>query len=192
VSATVWNRGLATAQDPFVVRFFHGDAETGSSIGQVSVPGPLAPNASTTMSLAWMPPTGVQQLSVAVDADRSVAESDEGNNTATREIGRPPAPRLLTASRAPDSGNVLLTWQAPATGGVAGYRVYRALAAGGPYELIGLALDPVFEDWLHPRLGLAGYYVVAAYDEAGVLSTHSAEAVAAPWEGRRTFLPLVK
>jgi hypothetical protein len=33
--------------------------------------------------------------------------------------------------------------------------------------------------------------VVAAYDEAGVLSAYSEEAAAAPWEERRIFLPLV-
>ncbi len=85
---------------------------------------------------------------------------------------------------------MLLTWQAPATSGIAGYRVYRAEVAGGPYELIGLALGTVFEDWVRPRLRQADFYVVAAYDEAGALSVYSEEAAAAPWEGRRIFLPL--
>lgn len=191
ITATVWNRGLAATDAPFVVRFVQGDAETGPVIGERSVSGILAPHGSTTVSLAWMPPSGVQNLTVIVDASEAVAESDEGNNVAAREIGRPPAPRLLTAARAPASGHVLLTWEAPATSGIAGYRVYRATAAGGPYELIGLALGTVFEDWLRPRLGQTDFYVVAAYDEAGVLSAYSEEAAAAPWEGRRIFLPLV-
>jgi hypothetical protein len=191
ISATVWNQGLTATTAPFVVRFVQGDPETGAIIGERSVSGTLAPHGFATVSLAWTPGPGVHGLAVIVDAGGAVAESDESNNVAVREIGWPSAPRLLTASRAPTSGHVLLTWEAPATGGIAGYRVYRATAAGGPYELIGLSLGTVFEDWVRPRPGETDFYVVAAYDEAGVLSAYSEEAAAAPWEERRIFLPLV-
>ena len=191
ISATIWNRGLAAASGPFLVRFFHGDSETGQLISQASVPGPIAPNVSTTVSIAWLPPAGLQKLTVEIDPDRAVAESDKSNNTATREIGRPPAPRSLLASRVGDSGRVLLTWKAPVTSGTAGYRVYRANTSGGPFELIGLSWSPVFEDWVNPQRGQANYYVVTVYDQASVESVQSAEAFVVAWEGQRVFLPVV-
>ncbi|MBN2390919.1 MAG: DNRLRE domain-containing protein [Anaerolineae bacterium] len=190
ISATVLNRGLAAVDGPFIVHFAHGDLEAGSSIGQVSVPGPLAPNLSTTVSVAWLAPSGVQTLTVSADAEGTIAESDEGNNTAAIEIGRPPAPRALVASRAPDSGRVLVVWQAPDTSGIVGYRIYRSAVAGGPYELIGLSLDTVFEDRISPRLEQTNYYVITAFDEMDVSSNYSQEALADPWEGHRVYLPV--
>jgi hypothetical protein len=109
----------------------------------------------------------------------------------TIEIGRPPAPRSFVASRAPDSGHLLLTWEAPVTDGITGYRVYRATTAGGPYELVGLSLGTVFEDWVSPHYGQTDYYVVTTYDQVGVQSVYSVEAAAAPWEGQRAYLPMV-
>jgi hypothetical protein len=191
ISATVWNRGLAAAEGPFAVRFVQGNQSTGVTIDQVSVLGSLNPNVSATVSITWTEPAGPQELIVLVDAGRSVAEDDEGNNAATKEVGRPPAPRLLAASRAPDSGHVLLTWAPPNMSGVEGYRVYRATQSGGPYALIGLSWQPIFEDWVSPRFRQTDYYVVTSLDNAGGESDHSLEALATPWEGRRCYLPLV-
>jgi fibronectin type 3 domain-containing protein len=143
------------------------------------------------VSIAWQPSVGLQRLTVELDPDRAVAESDKSNNATTREIGRPPAPRFLAASRVGDSGRVLLTWQAPVTGGITGYRVYRASASSGPYELIALSWSAVFEEWVNPQRGQASYYVVTAYNQAGIESDRSREAFAAAWEGQRVFLPIV-
>ena len=87
---------------------------------------------------------------------------------------------------------MLLTWQRSPVTGIAGYRIYRASASGGPYELIGVAAGALFEDWVRPQLHQPDYYVVEAFDQAGVRSEHSVEAVARPWAGQQVFLPMMR
>ena len=71
---------------------------------------------------------------------------------------------------------IILTWQASTTAGVTQYNIYRGIANGGPYLLIGSdnALD--FND------GTAGagtwYYVVTAVGSNGVESVYSNQATA--------------
>jgi len=79
----------------------------------------------------------------------------------------PTAPPALQAQG--DDHSILLTWQ-PATdaGGVSGYRVYRATAAGGPFSEITTLLQRTtsYRDVEVPP-GTTYFYRVAAVDSAG-------------------------
>lgn len=52
----------------------------------------------------------------------------------------PGAPTGLAATSTSGPNSIALTWNAPASSGVAGYNVYRASAAGGPYSKINGSL----------------------------------------------------
>jgi len=72
----------------------------------------------------------------------------------------------------------LLLWDASAAPGLAGYNVYRARTAGGPYTK--LTTVPVqgtsFQDWT-VQLGQTYFYVVRAVDSDGIESGDSNEVV---------------
>jgi subtilase family serine protease/flagellar hook assembly protein FlgD/Tol biopolymer transport system component len=136
------------------------------------------------MAITQTPVTGLAY----VDADvpngaysyRVIARDTSGNQsapsneaTATLDVAPPAAPGSLTVS-APAVGAALdLSWDA--VPGVAGYRVFRSVTAGGPYAAAGdLATGTSTRD-----LGLANgtryYYVVRAAGAAGNLSAPSVE-----------------
>jgi hypothetical protein len=88
----------------------------------------------------------------------------------------PAAPTGLNAT--PGDRHVVLTWNASPETDVTGYRVYRATASGGPYDLVGPAATHAFDD-IGLTNGVTYYYVVTALD-AHHESPHSAEAAARP------------
>ncbi len=107
-------------------------------------------------------------------------ESDPSNETpATVAVAPPLAPVNLSVSAVP-AGNALdLAW-APAGGvGPAGYRIFRATVAGGPYEVVGQSTTAQMRDG-----GLTNavtyFYVVAALDAVGNVSNWSNEAAGTP------------
>jgi len=94
---------------------------------------------------------------------------------------QPPAPPAgLVAT--PGDAQVALDWSDNSEPDLAGYRVYRSLAAGGPYTKVG---DPVTSAFTDSGLtnGTPYYYVVRAVG-AGGESGNSAEVVATPSAGR--------
>lgn len=80
---------------------------------------------------------------------------------------------------APSAHGVTLNWNASASAGVTGYRVYVATAAGGPYTLLtqSLVTGTSYTD-ASVAAGKTYYYVVTAVDGSNVESTYSNEAVA--------------
>ena len=82
-----------------------------------------------------------------------------------------------------------VTWLPPDVPVALGYRILRSTTSGGPYELVGETLEPAFTD-AHVHRGDTYYYVVQAYDAAGILSDYSAEASASV-PLRTTFIPVV-
>jgi hypothetical protein len=89
---------------------------------------------------------------------------------------RPAPPTGLTAT--PGDARVELTWQPSPEPDVTGYRAYRTLAAGGPYDLAGETSAPSFLD-IGLVNGVTVYYVVTALD-AVLESDPSTEVAATP------------
>jgi len=178
ISAAVRNAGLKATSDrtPFTVRFYEGDPATGTLIGQQQVEQPLLFN--TTMSVA-VPYTishpGVQTITIVVDEENAIAESDETNNKVQVTFGQTPAPIQLFAN--PDAGKKVITlgWTAPDTPGIDYYLIFRSLTAGTNYELVGETTRTNFVDTL-VQPGVTYYYVVIAVDVYGTRSGLSNEA----------------
>jgi hypothetical protein len=84
----------------------------------------------------------------------------------------PAAPTALQASS--QRLAVSLTWAPSSSPDVTGYRVYRSLAPGGPYSLIGSPTAPSLPD-VAPGYLIPLYYVVRAVDLAPQESSPSAE-----------------
>jgi beta-lactamase superfamily II metal-dependent hydrolase len=99
------------------------------------------------------------------------------NNVA--DTTKPTAPAQLTAtSGARGSRAISVNWVASTDNlGVAGYRVFRASASGGPYSQIATTAGTSFADTGLVR-GTTYYYYVIAYDAAGNVSAPSNQASA--------------
>jgi len=87
---------------------------------------------------------------------------------------------LLLLLAAPASAiDLKLAWNPNAEPDLAGYRIYRSTAIGGPYEQIGQASvtpEPGFTWPVPPLTEATMYFVVTAYDTAGNESGYSNEA----------------
>ncbi|MGZ4352162.1 MAG: hypothetical protein ACXVZ4_01335, partial [Gaiellaceae bacterium] len=84
----------------------------------------------------------------------------------------PAAPAGLTVS---PTGGATLTWQSNREVDLAGYAVYRATSAGGPWKPISI-LAPVRPYFLDPAPPAGAVYVVRALDTSGNVSPPSAAA----------------
>lgn len=182
IAATIHNLGLKTLSDKTSVTVDFYDGET--LIGRRRIATLLPFNSTTSVSLPYtLPRGGLHAIRIVIDGEDAVSESDETNNEATAILGEPPAPLHLSAFALPGSGRKpTLQWDPSPTQGIASYRVYRSLSAGGGYELVGGAAGTTFIDALAVP-GITYYYVVAAIDDADVRSPFSNEAtvsVAAP------------
>lgn len=92
----------------------------------------------------------------------------------------PAAPGGLTATPL-TYGEVELAWTAPADTDLAGYRVYRSLTSGGPYEMVAEVAAPgtgYVDMWATG--GEPNYYTVTGVDVWGNEGPGSAEASATP------------
>jgi len=174
MTATVRNLGRAPTGD-LTVEFYDGDPATGTLVGTRD-PGLLFFNESALVSAAVTASGGDQTLTARLVVE-SGGDFDTTNNEAAADLGAIPAPTTLDVQpSSQDLDALMLSWVAPPVPGIAGYRVLRSTSSGGPYELIGETTTPFFTDG-----GLtsdtAYYYVVQAYDAAGVRSPFSGEAM---------------
>lgn len=114
-----------------------------------------------------------------------VSDADGASDTASVTVtvnDVPPAAPLGLSAVAGD-GQVLLDWADNDEADLAGYRVRRATAAGGPYtEIAGFLGSSEYLD-TNVVNGTAYYYVVRAEDTAGQASAASAEVGATPSSG---------
>jgi hypothetical protein len=164
----------------------------------------LAGTGSSETTLQW---TDDYEASVI---DGAICRQDDlpgtGNFPASnaREIGVVPLPALLrflfadvtppatppTPSATAGLGAVSLAWAYSPEPDVAGYRVFRSAASGGPYTRVSETLTytslgetllprPAFVDVTAP-LGQTSYYIVRAVDTSGNASAPSVEVAAAP------------
>jgi fibronectin type 3 domain-containing protein len=117
------------------------------------------------------------------DVTSAGVNADTGTTAAAPDTTAPAAPTGLTAADRPgdQGGTVDLAWTANPEPDVAGYHVYRALAAGGPYSRVNgtLVNGTAFAD-----SGLANgttyFYRITAVDASANESAQSATASATP------------
>ncbi|HEV8629228.1 MAG TPA: CARDB domain-containing protein, partial [Thermoanaerobaculia bacterium] len=97
----------------------------------------------------------------------------------TIAVAAPTPPSGLVVTAVSGGGALDLAWQAPTGPAPAAYRVFRALAAGGPYQPIGESTTTGFRNSGLTN-GTTYYYVVTARDAAGNESGPSNEASGTP------------
>jgi fibronectin type 3 domain-containing protein len=74
------------------------------------------------------------------------------------------------------TAQVVLTWTASQSPGIAGYNIYRSTTSGGPYTRINSILDPTitYNDTA-VQDGITYYYVTTAVNNQGAESSYSNE-----------------
>lgn len=180
ITATVRNAGLKATSDrtPFTVKFYEGDPSSGRAqlIGEQRVENPLPFNTTTPISVPYtVERAGIQTITVIVDEENAVAESDQTNNRAQVTFGQPPAPLQVFANADLEQKVMSLGWTAPETRGIDHYEIFRSTTAGRDYEFVGDTTATEFVDTL-VRPGVTYYYVVVAVDIYGARSAFSNEA----------------
>jgi hypothetical protein len=185
VTASVRNIGRGTASG-VKVGLFAGQNPSGSLIQEVNL-GSLAFNQSKTASFQATAAPGSQPVYAKITA--SSANISTSNDVAAASLGELLPPSLVYALPDPaDHSAMQVAWQAPEMPGIAGFRVLRSLASGGPYELVGESSRGLYRDRLL-ETGVQYYYVVQTFDAAGAVSSYSAEA-SATLPAFRVYLPL--
>jgi len=188
VTATVRNLGPGVTGD-LTLEFYDGTAMTGTLIYTRSLTS-LIFNESVSVSTTVTAAGGAQPLTARLVVEGGT-DSDGTNNEATADLGALPAPKTLDVQKSSQYEDALmLSWVAPAVPGVAGYRVFRSTSSGGPYDLIAATTTPFLTDRDLAR-GATYYYVVQAYDAAGVRSPLSGEAMETLPTLSYGYIPLV-
>lgn len=180
ITATLRNQGLGAlaAGTGFTVNFYDGPPPFGAApFHQVTLAQPLALGETTEVTATYrVSQGGLHDITVVVDADNQVAESDEANNVATAVLGQVPPPGDLVVRADFDTPAVVLEWDAPATSGLARYDVFRADSPGGAFTLVGSTTGTSFVDALATP-GREYRYAVTATDDFGVRSATGGEVV---------------
>ena len=180
VQATVANLGFAPIEAGATVAFYLDDpADPARLIARV----PLAPAPFSARQVvsATFTSDGQQHLVFAVASNAQDAGRLQGRSDASAVFRPLPVPANLRASANPIGAGVLLNWEAPASGDVAGFTVVRAESASGPYSSVGDATLPAYVDET-ASAGRAWYYRVAALNASGQGSLLSNVASTAPAE----------
>lgn len=179
IVADVRNAGLkaTSASTPFTVKLYDGDpARGGTLIGQQQIQNSLPFN---TLAPVTVPYTvtrgGLHTITVVVDQENTVAESNEMNNAAQVTLGQMLAPSSVFARADSVNRVIKLGWVAPKTQGIDYYEIFRSTTAGRDYEPVGDTAMTDFVDTL-AKPGTTYYYVVVAVDIYGTRSAFSNEA----------------
>ena len=156
ITAIVHNGGNDRAFGPFWVSF----AVDGAIVGQKSV-NFMEYLSTATVQQTWVSDGLIHDVTVTVDPTFVVAETNETNNSAGREIGRPPAPVNLQAYASPVTGKIDLNWSYDGT--ASEYRVLRSTTQGTDYVEVGATVETRYTD-TDVQLDTPYYYVVRAVD----------------------------
>ncbi len=190
VTATVRNLGRAPA--PAVLRFYRGFPGSGGvPVSQVDL-GTLAVGEVRQVNGAYTVQGGEEPVYAEI-SPATGGEASAANNIATAKLGQlPPAgvtSVLPSQVFTPGFEVAILPAQAQS---VAGYRVLRSAAPGGPYELAGETTGEVFYD-LAVESGQRYCYVAQAYDRAGQLAPYSNEicSLSIQADARMRYLPVI-
>jgi hypothetical protein len=187
VTATLRNVGRGAASS-LTVRLYWGDPGTGQLISTKNIAGPLSMNESVAVLFNVTAGSGDQPISAQVSTTGGDASSS--NNTASGNLGELPAPGPLIVGPSPSWSRALqISWMPSGVPGVAGYRILRSEASGGPYQLVGESEGVVYHDLLL-ELDREYFYVVQAFDDAGARSAYSSEA-SGLLAGYNVYLPVI-
>ncbi len=167
ITTTVRNLGLQPVSGLSVSLY-----RDGTLIGTRALTSTFQPGDSVPVAWDVVAGRGQQSYSAVVTS----GDSDMGtqNNRATGVLNALEKPLITSIARSSRFANALeIYWQSESHVNSAGYRILRATAIQGPYELVGEATGVAFAD-----LGLAPstdyFYKVQAFDLEGVLSEASA------------------
>ncbi len=140
---------------------------------------------TTTNTVDSTVTNGTTYTYVVTAVDTSSNESGDSNQASATPDGSipdttPPAPPTGLTATAGDGQNQL-TWNANSESDLAGYNLYRATAAGGPYNVVNgsLLVTPSFVDGGLTN-GTTYFYVVTAVDASANESADSAGTSATP------------
>jgi len=187
ISTTVRNLGRNPSGD-LKVDFYRGEPGSGILIQSVPVAS-LDFNATQQVSIALIAGSNKQPLYAQVVTNGENVKPQ--NDLAIGDLGAMPAPFALGVIESPTyESSLAVKWQPLDLPGIAGYRVLRSTHLGGPYDLVGETIQPVFNDMPVTR-GQLYYYVIQAFDDNGVLSEISNE-VNGELPFLKIILPLVK
>ncbi len=177
ITANLQNLGLAPAapSQPFSVKFYDVPVVRGAQPFAeqfVRVPIPFGQTYSIPVPYT-VRQGGLIAITVTVDSENVVFETDKANNTAAATLGMVPPPTGLVAFGNFSAGSIGLAWEASALSNVTRYGVYRATAGGGGYELVGETTEPTFSDTLANRNVDYLYQVIAedAFGTRSILAT---------------------
>ena len=185
ITATVRNLGRNAMAESSVC-FYRGVPGSSILIECRGVP-PLNFNERRAVSVGSAAGNGAQPVYAEVVAGEN---ANLQNDRTTADLGALPAPQALGVQEGTlFESSLAVKWQSVDVPGVAGYRVFRGPQSGGPYELVGEATGPVFND-LPVQRGQTYYYVVQTYDGAGIVSGLSQE-VSGALPPLSTLLPMV-
>ncbi|MCX7789887.1 MAG: hypothetical protein N2378_04535 [Chloroflexaceae bacterium] len=186
VTATVRNLGRNTAPEARVC-LYRGVPGSGTLVECRGVP-PLGFNESRQVVIGLVAAAGAQPIYAEVIPTGEDANSQ--NNRGVADLGALPAPQAVGVQEGTlYESSLAVQWLPLDVPGVAGYRILRSTQPGGPYELVGEATGAAFND-LPASSGQTFYYVVQAYDAAGVVSPYSRE-VSAALPRLSMYLPVV-
>lgn len=191
ITATVRNVGTLPVLGDVAIRFVLDPDSSAATIATRTLSEPLEFNESASVPVTWPAQGGLHTIRVLVDEEHLVPESDQSNNTATRVIGTLPAPSGVAIGDAATRDGLALRWTPVDAPGVSGYRIYRLLTHGGPYEVVGEATAGRYTDF-GLTYGRTYYYVIRTFDAYGVESPDSAEVAGAPSAPHVGYLPLIR
>ena len=187
ITATVRNLGRNTMRESAVC-FYRGVPGSSVRIECRGVP-PLNFNESRAVSVGTAAGSGAQPVYAEIVTGGENANPQ--NDRATADLGALPAPQALGVQEGTlYELSLAVKWQPAAAPGIAGYRILRSTQSAGPYEIVGESAGPIFND-LPVQRGRKYYYVVQAYDGAGVVSAFSQE-VSGALPRLSTFLPAIR
>lgn len=167
ITATVRNVGLVPVTD-LAVNLYRDQPGTRALVATRTLTQTIDPG--DTAPVAWdiVADAGRQHYYAVV----SGGDGDVGdvNNYAYGTLNALTQPRILNVARSYRFANALeLSWEAESHAAVAGYRILRAAALDGPYQLVGETTGSTFTD-LGLAPGVDYFYKVQAFDADGMFS----------------------
>jgi parallel beta-helix repeat protein len=172
LTMTLRNMGRDPASG-LTVQFGRGTPESGQVLKTVEVSDELELGEALTVPATVVAAGGEETFYALVKTTHE--DVNVANNVAAITLGEllPPDAVAVTTDDL-EATSLIITWLAPPSPDVAGYRVLRGTTAGGPYELVGETTATTFQDRLLKR-SQDYVYVVQTYGADGGRSAYSLE-----------------
>jgi hypothetical protein len=182
ISAIVRNQGFRAFNGEVLVKFYDQPVLPDSLPFQTAtIAGPLEQGDTALARATYtVREGGIKRITVIIDRDAAVPESDERNNAASKILGEIPPPQNLVIVPDPVTGSMKLEWDASPTAGLERYQVFRAEEGQRVFELVGTTASSSFVDFL-AKPGRKYQYLIVVKDQFGAeASISAAELYAVP------------